>query len=393
MLKPQKFYESLVDNGITFFTGVPDSLLEHFCAYIEQNVSKGKHIIAANEGNAVALAAGHYLATESPGCVYLQNSGLGNTVNPLVSLTDPKVYSIPLLLIIGWRSEPGVSDEPQHIKQGAITRELLETLAIPYAVLPQDEDGVLQVLEDAFLYMKEKSAPYALVVKKGTFEPYHPHSKKEGRYELLREEALHILLGALAPEDIVVSTTGKTSREVFEYRAKKAEGHGRDFLTVGSMGHASSIALAIALARPDRTVWCFDGDGAAIMHMGALSVIGAQSPKNLVHVVLNNGAHESVGGQPTAAFMSDLAKIALGARYPHVFFAENNGGVVESLKKIGALERKGPVFLEIRLKQGSRKDLGRPTQTPRENKEALMHFLGSLEVRHDTGELSRVGKY
>jgi len=377
LLTPQRFCESLKDIGVTFFTGVPDSLLEHFCAYIQQNIQKKKHIIAANEGNAVALAAGHYIATGNPACVYLQNSGLGNTVNPLTSLVDPLVYGIPLLLLVGWRSEPGVADEPQHIKQGAITNELLDTLGVAHEILPRDEKEVAGVLARAIKHMRKKRAPYALVVKKGTFASYI-HAQRAETEILLREQALHVLLEGLRHTDIVVSTTGKTSREVFEYREQKKQGHERDFLTVGSMGHASSLALALALARPERTVWCLDGDGAAIMHMGALATIGVQQPKNLIHVVLNNAAHESVGGQPTAASQIDLKAIARGCRYPHVFSATGGEALVERLKEIQALERHGPIFLEIKLKQGSRKDLGRPTQTPRQNMEALMQFLGEL---------------
>ncbi len=379
MLEPQKFHDILVGHGVSFFTGVPDSLLEHFCAHIESNVAKGKHIIAANEGNAVGLAAGHYIATGSPACVYLQNSGLGNTVNPLVSLADPKVYGIPVLLLVGWRSEPGVADEPQHIKQGAITNELLDTLGIAHDILPKDEQEAIEAVNVACAYMQKERAPYALVVKKGTFAPC-VHAERLTKETLLREEALHMLLEDLSENDVVVSTTGKTSREVFEYREEKKQRHERDFLTVGSMGHASSIALALAMERPERSVWCLDGDGALIMHMGALATIGTQQPKNLIHVVLNNAAHESVGGQPTAAEVIDLPTIARGCLYPHIYSASGKEKLMEQLRQIRTLVRQGPVFLEVKLKQGSRKDLGRPTQTPSENMEALMKFLGSSQM-------------
>lgn len=377
MIEPKTFYDILAGHSITFFTGVPDSLLKHFCTYLEENTPNGAHTITANEGNAIALAAGHYLGSGNPACVYLQNSGLGNTVNPLVSLTSSAVYRIPMLLCIGWRGEPSHHDEPQHIQQGAITQELLDTLSVPYAILPKEEDEAEAVVMTAVAFMKKEQTPYALLVKKGTFTPYSSSDTKKGGAVLSREEALSIILKQLSPKDVVVTTTGKTSRELFEYRAEQKEGHERDFLTVGSMGHASSIALGIAKEKSDRTVWCLDGDGALLMHMGALAIIGTQGPKNLIHVVLNNGAHESVGGHPTAVRDIDLLTIARGCRYPHIYKAHTASELSSCLREIVKRERKGPVFLEIQIEQGSRENLGRPTTTPEENKKAFMKFLGS----------------
>jgi len=275
MISCKKFYDYLAKGEIDFFTGVPDSLLKDICAYVSDNAPQKRNIIAANEGNAVALAAGYYLATGKIGLVYMQNSGLGNAVNPLTSLADPEVYSVPMLLLIGWRGEPGVKDEPQHVKMGKVTLNLLETLGMPYRILDEDYENKIN---DAIEYMKNNKAPYALVVKKGVFEEYKLQKKVKTNYELNREGAIKTVVQLLDEMDVVVSTTGKTSRELFELRDSNKQGHEKDFLTVGSMGHSSSIALGIALEKPNRNVYCFDGDGALIMHMGALSTIGNLKP-------------------------------------------------------------------------------------------------------------------
>lgn len=373
MLNCSWFYAFLNEQGINFFTGVPDSLLKDFCAFLEEQAPRERHIIAANEGNALALAAGHYLASGEPGLVYMQNSGLGNAVNPLTSLVDPLVYSIPALLLIGWRGEPGVKDEPQHLKQGRITLELLETLGVKHALLPRDAAAAGELLGRAAARMKERREPFALVVSRGTFKPYARKNDPASSYEMAREEAVQRVLSSLGPTDIVVSTTGGTSREVFEFRAAANEGHQRDFLTVGSMGHASQIALGIALARPQRQVYCLDGDGALIMHMGSLAVIGRSSPPNLKHILLNNGAHDSVGGQPTAALNLDIPAIARACGYRKALHAagrEELNGALEEL-----VNSPGPAFLEVMVRKGSRKDLGRPTTTPVENKRAFMQYI------------------
>ena len=373
MIDCESFYNLLIDNDIDFFTGVPDSLLNDFCAYIFDNTDDKKNIIAANEGNAVALAAGHYLATGKIGLVYMQNSGQGNAANPLISLADPDVYSIPLLLLIGWRGEPGKKDEPQHVKQGRITLDFLDVLGIQYKVLTGSAEDAEMNLKHAVGIMKEKSCPFALVIPKGIFESYKLKNKKEDQFELLREEAIKIVIDHIGQRDIVVSTTGMTSRELFEYREQLGYDHSRDFLTVGSMGHSSQIALAIALAKPERRVICLDGDGALIMHMGALSTIASKQPENFKHIVINNGAHDSVGGQPTAGFDIDIPKIAQACGYKSTFTAVNKKVLLEILPAF--LAEKGPALLEIKTGKGARENLGRPTTTPIENKVAFMKFL------------------
>jgi phosphonopyruvate decarboxylase len=373
MIISAELYALLTEYQITFFTGVPDSLLKDFCAYVTDNTPQERNIIAANEGNAIALAAGYHLATGKAGVVYMQNSGLGNCLNPLTSLTDPHAYSIPMLLVIGWRGEPGKKDEPQHIKQGMVTLGLLNTLGIEYGILPDSIEEAKKLVLKARDHMTKHNVPYAIVVRKGTFEPYKLQNKKETNYAFNREDAVKFIAPLLDDSDIVISTTGKTSRELFEHRARNEQGHHRDFLTVGCMGHSSSIALGIALQKPNRNVYCFDGDGAVIMHMGALSSVGQMRPKNFKHIVFNNFAHDSVGGQPTAADIINIPRIALDNGYKIAFSAESEEEIKSKMNEIKNLE--GPVLLEIKVNKGARKDLGRPTRTPLENKADFMQFL------------------
>ena len=377
MISPKFFYDTLASKGIDFYAGVPDSLLKNLCAYITDHADAKHNIIAANEGGAMGLAAGHYLATGQIPVVYMQNSGEGNIINPLASLTDKEVYNIPVLLVIGWRGKPGVHDEPQHVKQGKVTTGLLNVMGIDYTVLSKEEDKAEKQIEKAVTYMQQTKECYALVIEKDTFEEYKLSSSVSTLHaslSLSREEAIQTVAAALGEKDVIVSTTGMISRELFEYRAAKNQGHERDFLTVGSMGHASQIALGIALEKPDRRVWCFDGDGASIMHMGSMAIVGSKAPKNYVHVVFNNGAHDSVGGQPTVGLSIDLTAKAVG--YKHVYSVDNK----EELERLLAscilpLTPEGAAFIEVKVKKGNRKDLGRPTTTPIQNKEALMGFL------------------
>lgn len=373
MINPDLFYSLLKGNGIDFFTGVPDSLLKDFCSYITDNTSKDRNIISANEGNAVGLAVGHYLATREIGLVYMQNSGLGNAINPLLSLADPMVYSVPLLLLIGWRGEPGKEDEPQHIKQGEVTLGLLESMDIKYEVLLKNEDDVEKSIKKAVSYMLQKNSPYALIVPKDTFSKYELQSVIKTYYELSREEALKIIVSNMKDNDIIISTTGKTSRELFELRENMGQSHEQDFLTVGSMGHSLSIAMGIALEHSNKRVYCIDGDGALLMHMGGLAITGSMAPKNLRHIVINNGSHDSVGGQPTVGFNIDMQQIAKGCGYGLVLKAETTEEILESMKKLNNSSKL--TFLEIKVNKGARKDLGRPTTTPVENKDQFMKNL------------------
>lgn len=374
MINCSDFFNALIAHDISFFTGVPDSLLKDFCAYITEYATPDRHVIAANEGNSIGLAAGWYLATGKPGLVYMQNSGLGNAVNPLTSLVDPDVYNIPILLVIGWRGEPGTKDEPQHVKQGKITLPMLETLGIEYCVMPDQSQDMLSCMDTAVNQMLATSSPYALIVRKGTFGTYALKTQVQSQYEMSREEVLSYFADWLRSADVVVSTTGKTSRELFENRASFGkETAGQYFLTVGSMGHASQIALGIALAQPSRQVYCLDGDGALIMHMGALAIVGGKKPGNLKHIIINNGTHDSVGGQPTVGFEIDIPTIAHACGYTTTLQVEMRDNLIANLDKLR--ETHGPALLEIRVDKGARSDLGRPTTTPAENKKNFMEFL------------------
>lgn len=374
MIRPEFFYNTLAQYGIDFYAGVPDSLLKNLCAYITVNADERHNIIAANEGGAMGLAAGHYLATGQIPVVYMQNSGEGNIINPLASLTDKEVYNIPVLLVIGWRGRPGVHDEPQHVKQGRVTLSLLDTMEIPYAVLSKDEAEAAAQIATVVEHMNKTKEVYALVIEKDTFDNANVNlNDNQQDLTMSREAAIQTVAAALGEKDVIVSTTGMISRELFEYRAAKGEGHERDFLTVGSMGHASQIALGIAMEKNDRRVWCFDGDGASIMHMGSMAIVASKKVENYIHVVFNNGAHDSVGGQPTVGLDIDLPEVAMALGYKAAVSVSTQEELDDVLAEIK--EMNGPLLLQVCVRKGNRKDLGRPTTTPIENKEALMGFL------------------
>jgi len=375
MISPRDFLDSLTELEINFFAGVPDSLLKELCLAITDTIDIQHNIICANEGNAVAMATGHYLATGKPGLVYMQNSGLGNALNPLLSLADKEVYGIPMLLVIGWRGEPGKLDEPQHVKQGRVQNYLLDSAEIPYQIIDETTTEFRGIVENLMKLSLEKNNPVALIVRKGTFSEYLKTNVTPDSYPLLaREEALEVILDAIG-DALVVSTTGKTSREVFELREKK--GHTcKDFLTVGSMGHSSSLAASIAMAKPSRTVVCLDGDGALIMHLGALAVVGSLKPANLIHILLNNHCHESVGGQPTPSQQIDYSQLSMSLGYKSYHSAEDTDSLIESLTQ--SIGTEGPAFIEVIIKPGSRKDLGRPTTSPAVNKRLFMEFCNQV---------------
>ncbi|MBP9023037.1 MAG: phosphonopyruvate decarboxylase [Spirochaetes bacterium] len=373
MIKPEKFYELLKNNGTEFFTGVPDSLLKNFCAYVTDNSPESSHIIAANEGCAVGLASGHYLATSKIPLVYMQNSGLGNTVNPLLSLADGAIYSVPMVLLIGWRGFPGVHDEPQHVTQGKVTCDLLDAMKIPYEILEGDENEIASKIKKCYDYISKNNTPFALIAKKDSFDEYKLKNNIPVEAEMTREDAIEKIILSAKAKSVFVSTTGMASRELFELRVKHGMGHSSDFLTVGSMGHASQIALPIAMNKPSRTVFCLDGDGASIMHMGGMAIIGNRKAPNYVHIVLNNGAHDSVGGQPTVGLNIDLCGVAKSCGYENII-SVSTASDLEKILSSDAVGKKLS-FIEIKVKKGARKDLGRPTSTPAENKKAFMEFL------------------
>jgi phosphonopyruvate decarboxylase len=375
MINTVDFYDYLRKKNIDFFSGVPDSLLKDFCAYISDNVSDNMHIITANEGSAIGLAVGYYLSTKKIPLIYMQNSGLGNTVNPILSMADDLVYGIPMLLLIGWRGEPGIKDEPQHIRQGQVTEELLFSMKIPYTILDAKSD-FKKVIDEAIESANSLSKPFAIIVKADTFEKYKLINQINTSFELNREGAIKLITESLKESDIVVSTTGKASRELFEYRENLNQSHEKDFLTVGAMGHTSSIAMGIALQKSNQNVYCLDGDGSVLMHMGSLAINGQlKGVKNFKHIVINNGAHDSVGGQPTVGFDVDFASIAKACGYDYVGSASTSTEIVDQLFTFSNYQ--GLCFLEIKVNKGSRDNLGRPSTTPKENKNSFINFLNN----------------
>ena len=373
-MKVQKLVEII---GSDFYTGVPDSQLKALCNYLMDTygIDPHHHVIAANEGNCTALAAGYHLATGRVPVVYMQNSGEGNIINPVASLLNDKVYAIPVVFIIGWRGEPGIHDEPQHIYQGEVTVKLLEDMDIKPFVIGKDttDDEVEKAMED-FRSILAAGKDVAFVIRKGALTDAPKVDYKNDNH-MIREEIIKHIVKA-SGEDPIVSTTGKASRELFETRVANGQSHKYDFLTVGSMGHSSSIALGVAINKPDTRIWCVDGDGAVLMHMGSMAVMGANKPKNLIHIVINNGAHETVGGMPTVAGAIDLVAVAKACGYPYAICVDT----FEDLdKELEAAKRRNELSLiEVKCSIGAREDLGRPTTTALENKKNFMEYLRAL---------------
>ena len=360
--------------GADFYTGVPDSQLKALCNYLmnKYGIDSKHHIIAANEGNCTALAAGYHLATGKVPVVYMQNSGEGNVINPIASLLSDKVYAIPVIFVIGWRGEPGIHDEPQHIYQGEVTIKLMEDMDVSTFVV--DKNTTVEELSTAmseFRKLLSVGKSVAFVIRKGALTDA-PQVDYRNNYSMPREEIIRHIV-SVSEEDPIVSTTGKTSRELFEIREENGQSHKYDFLTVGSMGHTSSIALGVALNKPDKKVWCIDGDGSVLMHMGAMAVIGVNKPSNLVHVVINNGAHETVGGMPTVSSDIDIVGIAKACGYPNAVSVDSFDTLDKELEI--AKSRDELSLIEVKCSIGAREDLGRPTTTPIENKEGFMEYI------------------
>lgn len=373
-MKASEFLTKMKTLGIETIIGVPDSTLKQFCDEIQLNPQGLKHFTPANEGAAIGIAVGEYLASGHPACVYMQNSGIGNTINPICSLTNNEVYGIPMLLVIGWRGEPGVKDEPQHVFQGKITCELLDTVNVPYSVIDADTsiDNVASIMKEAKeAFAQDKQ--YAIVVKKNTFEKGEKFTWNNGN-DLVREDALGEIVKTVPKDTCIISTTGKISREVYERSNEIHGSHENVFMTVGGMGHASMIAYGVAERKQDKQILCIDGDGAALMHMGAMAFIASHAPHNYFHVVINNQAHESVGSMPTDCGQISFAEVALTLGYKEAHVIE----CLEDVRKVGEdikLKKTGPILYEIKVSLDSRTDLSRPKETARENKEAYMNFM------------------
>jgi len=381
MINIAEYYHFLQKLGIEFITGVPDSLLNDFCCYVEEHMDPRKHIIAANEGNAIAIASGYHLATGGIPMVYMQNSGLGNAMNPLISLTHPEVYSIPMLLLIGWRGDPTIKDHVQHKVQGALTPVTLDNLEIPYYILEDAQEDVFTKTKLAYSFANNRSQPVALIAKKRVLERGEKDTslKPSSDLPLSREAAISLILDIMPPDAIYVASTGRITRELHAQRAIRGESHNRDFLMVGSMGHASQIAFGLAMATPDRTIVCLDGDAASIMHMGGMSVIGRYGPRNLWHIALNNGVHESVGGQQSSGFITDLTAVAAACGYKTLGPFHATRDDIQTTKSNMELYD-GSKFLEIRVHMGIRSDLGGLGIDHEESKLSLMSEIAREKI-------------
>ncbi len=372
MISSKLIVDTLSENGVQFFAGVPDSLLREFCAYLTKEISPENHVITANEGGAVAMAIGHHLVSQAIPAIYLQNSGLGNAINPLLSLASNEVYGIPMILFVGWRGHDNEKDEPQHVHQGRIMPEMIRSMGFPSLELAKDAGTVKRQINEALNFAKEQASPFFVFVRKGTFEEA-VGLPEVSDLKVSREAAIIAAIETISDMDLVVATTGMISREVFEYRKEKDTGHHRDFLTVGGMGHASQIALGIANARPDRQVFCFDGDGAALMHMGGMALVGQSSCSNLVHIIFNNGVHASVGGQKTVGFEIDFCKIAEGCGYGSTAKVNAIDKLVEALELQNNSD--SPRFVEVHVRPENKEGIGRPDQPPSQNKFDFIDFV------------------
>jgi len=374
MIKPSQFYDLLTTEGINFFTNVPDSLLKDILGYIQDNVPAKNRITAQNEGGAVAMAVGHYLATGQMSLVSLQNSGWGHALNPLLSLA--KIYHIPMLLMIGWRGEPGVHDAVQHLIDGKLIKKLLTSAQVPFAILPKQPGKATLIVKKMCTAARKHHQPVALIIRKDTFENYKLKTQADNKFPLSREQAITLITKQFKSSDRVVATTGMASRELNEIVDKLKLPQKNFFYVVGSMGHSSLISLKLALEQPNKKIWCLDGDGALLMHMGSLPIIASQKPTNFVHIILNNGAHDSVGGQPTVAMQIDIPAIALASGYQHAFSVSTEKRLLSTLKKVANLS--GPCLLEIKLHTGARSDLSRPKSDTEEIKQS---FMSSFEKK------------
>lgn len=374
MIDPLKFYNSVIENNIEFFTGVPDSLLKEFCFCVTENTHTNNHIINTNEGSSVGLAIGYNMATGKIPLVYLQNSGLGNIINPYTSLSHSSVFDIPILFFIGWRGEPGQIDEPQHLFQGKITEDLLKLLEIDYEILKDETSGAIAQITKIIKKINSQKTSIALLIKKNTFSKYNFKAKKNNNL-LEREKCINLIFSKITKNDIVISTTGKTSREVYESISKNGYLF-PSFYTIGGMGHCNQIALGVSKNSSSR-VFCLDGDGSSLMHLGSLGILGMNANKNLFHIIFNNASHESVGGQPTIAEDLNFEELSNSLGYKRYILLDDE----QSFNKwIGNLEmlKDGPLLVEVKVKNLSRKNLGRPVEPPIKQKESFINRLNDI---------------
>ncbi len=374
MMTPSTVIELLLKHHYEFISGVPDSIFKHLLLDVGEE-KRFQHVITNNEGEACALAAGYHLATGKVPVVYMQNSGLGNSINPLTSLLDDNIYSIPTLMLIAWRGLPGRKDEPQHVRMGEVLPGMLSLMDVGYSIADGKLETMEYIFQQAKLYFEKYKKPYAILFPKDVIQAeakqyLNGHATIDS--DIVREDLLELIVKNSGPNDLFVTTTGKTSRELYEIRERFQQSHAKDFLTVGSMGCASTIALGIAMQRPDKRVILIDGDGACLMRLEALATIGHVQPKNLIHIVVDNQAYESTGSQPTLSANVDFATIAKACAYQA---SKETNNIDEFLTAFQAITD-GPIMLVVKTTSASRADLGRPKSTPLENKQAFMQDLG-----------------
>lgn len=378
MISCQNYFNILKEKGFTFFTGIPDSTFKNFLKFIIDNDDKClQNLVACNECESIAISVGYYLATNKIAVVYMQNSGLGKAVNPLTSLCDPEIYSIPVLLMIGWRGEPEQKDAPQHKKMGRIMLPLLKTLEIPYSILKPELKYIKRELNKAIEYFNTTKGPYAFIIRRDFFQNYEMMKKQINDSELTREEAINIIMDNLDEDEIIISTTGYTSREVYEYREKKSQDHFKSFYNIGSMGCASSIGLSIAIQKPNKKIIVFDGDAATIMQMGAFTTIGKNAPVNFVHIIFDNHVHETTGSQPSNSISANFLQIAMACKYKYGKIIKTKAEILEVIREIK--NKEGPIIIIIQVKIGTRSNLKRPEKAPKSYKENLLKFLTKLK--------------
>ena len=355
MIKVESLVKILKRNKSTFFTGVPDSVLKEL-SYTLQNKDKKEHIIATNEGTAVSIGIGHYLSTKEVPCVYMQNSGLSNALNPLLSIAHEKVYAIPLILIIGWRGSPRIKDEPQHNVKGKITESILKLLNIKYTILRSIND--LDKFEKQIKFSKKKNSIVACLIEQGTLEKIDRIKKNSDFYKLNKELFLKTLLQSLDKNTKVISSTGYNSRELMHIRSKYKIIKTKDFYMVGGMGHTSSVALGYSLTSKKKII-CIDGDGSFLMHLGAIKTAGTFANKNFKYILLNNNSHDSVGGQNTYANNINFEKLSKSLGFKKFYSIKNDKNLKKTIKTF--LSDDTLSFLEVKVSNSKIKNLPRPT--------------------------------
>jgi phosphonopyruvate decarboxylase len=376
MIEADSFLNPAVGAGFDFFTGVPCSFLTPIINRVISDPALD-YVAAASEGEAVAIAAGAWLAGRGT-VVMCQNSGLGNAVNPLTSLNYP--FRIPTLLIVTWRGGPGIDDEPQHQLMGPITPSLLDVIQVPHHRFPSSDDEIQSALAAAQAYIGEKELPFALIMEKGAVRddgiqsapadlpaPGQKQDLSAGGTPPGRVAAMERLLAAVPDTAALIATTGFTGRELYTVADRP-----QHLYQVGSMGCAAGMGIGVAV-NTERPVVVLDGDGAALMKMGTLGTIGAYRPGNLIHIVFDNGAYESTGGQPTVSPSVDFAGVAIACGYAGAYSCDDLAGFESAVR--GALSTDGPHLIHIRVSRGTIEGLGRPKVEPAHVARRFKEFL------------------